>query len=37
VAWLRDPSLQKPTAPMLKIELTEAEIRALAAYLASLH
>ena len=35
--WLRDPSVQKPTAHMPRIELTEAEIRALAAYLASLH
>jgi mono/diheme cytochrome c family protein len=36
VRWLRDPSAQKPTAHMPKITLTEAEIRALAAYLASL-
>jgi mono/diheme cytochrome c family protein len=34
--WLRDPSVQKPTAHMPKIALTEAEVQALAAYLASL-
>jgi len=34
--WLRDPSAQKPTAHMPKIELTDEEVRALAAYLASL-
>lgn len=34
--WLRDPSLQKPGAHMPKLDLDEAEIRALAAYLASL-
>ncbi len=34
--WLRDPSVQKPTAHMPKIALTEAEAKALAAYLASL-
>ena len=34
--WLTDPSVQKPTAHMPKIELTEAEVRALAAYLGSL-
>ena len=34
--WLRDPSVQKPTAHMPKIDLTEAEARALAAYLSSL-
>lgn len=34
--WLRDPSFQKPTAHMPKIALTEAEVQALAAYLASL-
>src|SRR5262249_7988885 len=34
--WLRDPSAQKPTAHMPKIALSEAETRALAAYLASL-
>ena len=34
--WLRDPSAQKPTAHMPKISLTEAEVRALAAYLGSL-
>lgn len=35
-AWLADPARQKPTAHMPKIALTEAEIRALAAYLGSL-
>ncbi len=35
--WLRDPSAQKPTAHMPKIELAEAEVQALAAYLSSLH
>jgi mono/diheme cytochrome c family protein len=34
--WLREPSVQKPTAHMPKITLTPAEVRALAAYLASL-
>lgn len=34
--WLRDPTSQKPTAHMPKIELSEHEIRALAAYLSSL-
>jgi mono/diheme cytochrome c family protein len=34
--WLRDPSVQKPTAHMPKIQMTEAEAVALAAYLASL-
>jgi mono/diheme cytochrome c family protein len=34
--WLRDPSVQKPTAHMPKIEMSETEARALAAYLASL-
>jgi mono/diheme cytochrome c family protein len=34
--WLRDPATQKPKAHMPKIELTEEEIRALVAYLASL-
>jgi cytochrome c oxidase subunit 2 len=34
--WLRDPASQKPTAHMPKIELSEGEIRALAAYLSSL-
>ncbi|MEX2146862.1 MAG: cytochrome c [Candidatus Rokuibacteriota bacterium] len=35
-AWLRDPASQKPTAHMPRLALTEDEIRALAAYLASL-
>jgi mono/diheme cytochrome c family protein len=34
--WLRDPSAQKPTAHMPKITLTDAEVQALATYLASL-
>jgi mono/diheme cytochrome c family protein len=34
--WLRDPSAQRPSAHMPKLQLTEAEVRALAAYLASL-
>ena len=34
--WLRDPSVQKPTAHMPKIALTESEVQALAAYLAGL-
>ena len=34
--WLRDPASQKHTAHMPKIELTEEEIQALAAYLTSL-
>jgi cytochrome c oxidase subunit 2 len=35
-AWLREPKQQKPTAHMPKLELSETEARALAAYLASL-
>ncbi len=34
--WLRDPSVQRPSAHMPKIELTEPEVQALAAYLSSL-
>jgi cytochrome c2 len=34
--WLRDPSAQKPTAHMPRIDLTDAEVRSLAAFLASL-
>jgi mono/diheme cytochrome c family protein len=34
--WLREPQQQKPRAHMPKIEMAEAEARALAAYLASL-
>jgi cytochrome c oxidase subunit II len=34
--WLRDPASQKHTAHMPKIDLTEEEIQALAAYLSSL-
>jgi len=33
--WLRDPALQRPSAHMPALELTEPDIRALAAYLAS--
>ena len=35
-AWLKDPRAQKPRAHMPKLELSEGETRALAAYLASL-
>ena len=35
--WLRDPSAQKPTLHMPKLELSAVEASALAAYLASLH
>jgi len=34
--WLREPQQQKPRAHMPKIQMTEADARALAAYLASL-
>jgi cytochrome c553 len=34
--WLRDPKLQRPTAHMPKLDLSEGEVRALAAYLGSL-
>lgn len=34
--WLRDPASQKRTAHMPKIDLSEQEIQALAAYLSSL-
>ncbi|HYS93701.1 MAG TPA: cytochrome c [Candidatus Acidoferrales bacterium] len=34
--WLEDPKLQKPRAHMPKLQLSEDEVRALAAYLASL-
>ena len=34
--WLREPQEQKPRAHMPKIQMKEAEARALAAYLASL-
>lgn len=34
--WLRDPASQKPGAHMPRLALTEEEIQALAAYLASL-
>ena len=34
--WLRDPASQKPSAHMPRLALTEQEIQALAAYLASL-
>jgi cytochrome c oxidase subunit 2 len=35
-SWLRDPASQKPTAHMPRLALQEDEIRALAAYLATL-
>jgi cytochrome c1 len=34
--WLHDPAAQKPTAHMPRLELTEEQVRVLAAYLASL-
>jgi cytochrome c oxidase subunit II len=34
--WLREPQQQKPRAHMPKIDMTEADARAIAAYLASL-
>jgi mono/diheme cytochrome c family protein len=34
--WLRDPAAQRPNAHMPALELTEADVRALAAYLGSL-
>jgi mono/diheme cytochrome c family protein len=34
--WLRDPTQQRPTAHMPKLELSESEVQALAAYLGSL-
>jgi cytochrome c553 len=34
--WLRDPAQQRPSAHMPALELTDADIRALAAYLGSL-
>ncbi|OGK97210.1 MAG: hypothetical protein A3E31_17380 [Candidatus Rokubacteria bacterium RIFCSPHIGHO2_12_FULL_73_22] len=34
--WLRDPSAQRPRAHMPKLELSEAQVRALGAYLSSL-
>lgn len=34
--WLRDPAQQKPRAHMPKIQMTDAEVQALAAYLGSL-
>jgi mono/diheme cytochrome c family protein len=35
-SWLRDPAAQRPTAHMPRIQLSGAEVKALAAYLASL-
>ena len=35
-AWLRDPAMQRPSAHMPALELTEPQIAALAAFLASL-
>jgi mono/diheme cytochrome c family protein len=34
--WLRDPALQRPNAHMPALELTEADVAALAAYLSTL-
>jgi mono/diheme cytochrome c family protein len=34
--WLRDPAAQRPTAHMPALELSDADIKALAAYLGSL-
>ena len=34
--WLRDPALQRPSAHMPALELTDADVQALAAYLGSL-
>lgn len=34
--WLRDPAMQRPSAHMPALELTEADVQALAAYLGSL-
>lgn len=34
--WLRDPAAQKPTAHMPRIAMTNPDVQALAAYLASL-
>ena len=34
--WLRDPELQRPSAHMPKLELSEADVQALAVYLGSL-
>jgi len=34
--WLKDPSMQRPTAHMPKMELSDSEVEALAAYLGSL-
>jgi cytochrome c1 len=34
--WLEDPVAQKPTAHMPKIAMSESDVKALAAYLASL-
>jgi mono/diheme cytochrome c family protein len=36
VRWLRDPSTHRPSAHMPRIQLTEVEVQALAAYLGSL-
>ena len=34
--WLRDPAMQRPTAHMPRLQLSEPEVQALAAYLGSL-
>lgn len=35
-AWLRDPAAQRPSAHMPRLDLTEPQVKALAAFLASL-
>lgn len=35
-AWLKDPKAQKPRAHMPKLELSEGQVKALAAFLSSL-
>jgi mono/diheme cytochrome c family protein len=34
--WLKDPSMQRPTAHMPKIQMSDSEVQAVAAYLGSL-
>jgi mono/diheme cytochrome c family protein len=34
--WLRDPAMQRPSAHMPALELSEADVQALAAYLGTL-
>lgn len=35
--WLRDPAVQRPAAHMPRLELTDPQVKALAAFLSSLH